>query len=145
MAWIQLTIQDGLPPASQERQGIVAAKGVDDYEDILMECIDIFRDAIRSSGQPLGPEGTIPRSLSAYVLARTIWLFVSRGLPENKAIQSPSRQKEADRAEEVLQQIIDGKLKVISDDPAQTISHGVTVVRRGRRIRTGSFDKLGAS
>ncbi len=132
-----------MPKSSRERRSIATAKGQDDLAIIVAECVDIFRDAIRSSGQPLGPDGTIPLSLRTYVLSRAVWLFVSRGLPENKAVQSPSRQKEGDRAEDVLQQIIDKKLKVIANDPTQTISHGVSIVRPGRRVRTDSFDKLG--
>jgi hypothetical protein len=95
MAWVQLTDQDAMPSTSRERTDIATVKGADDLVSIVEECVDIFRDAIRSSGQPLGPEGTIPRSLSTYVLSRAVWLFVSRGVPENKAIQSPSRQKQA--------------------------------------------------
>lgn len=134
-----------MPSAAPERLNIASVKGVDDLGDIVQECVETFRDAIRSSGQQLGPDGTIALGLKQYVLDRAIWIFVSRGVGQNNAVQSPARKDAATRAEAILDKIIAKEFKVISDDPTQTISHGVAVVRPGRRVCTDSFDKLGES
>ena len=66
-------------------------------------------------------------------------------MPKVPSIQTEARKSENDKAEKMLERVIDGKLKVSAPDPNQTISHGVSLVRRGRRVRTDSFDKLGAT
>jgi len=142
MSWVQISDADALPAGSNERISIVAIKGVDDLADIVLESVETFRDAIRSSGQQLGPDGTIALGLKQYVLDRAVWIFLSRGVAKNEGIQTKARSDAADRAEKILDKIIDGTFKVISDDPNATISHGVETVRRGRRLRTNSFDKI---
>jgi hypothetical protein len=145
MAWITITDNDAMAAASSERMSIIAVKGTDDLGDIVAEAIETFRDAIRSSGQPLGPAGTIPLSLKRYVLDWAVWAFVSRGVAKNPAIQDDARKDANDRAEKILFKILNQELKVSADDPAATITLGAAVVRPGRRVRTGSFDKLGES
>ena len=143
MSWITVTDQDAMPGNSQERQSIAAVKGVDDLQDKVVEAVETFRDAIRSSGQPLDADGTIPLSLKRYVIDWAIWQFVSQGVAKNPGIQDDARKDANDRAEKMLSRILDGKFKVTAADPTQTVSHGVTLIRRGRRMHTGSFDKLG--
>ncbi len=121
----------------------MAVKGADDLAEIITECVESFRDAIRFGGQPLGPDGTIPRSLKQYIIDRAIWLFLTRGVAENPAIQSKSRRQAADRAETIMDKIMEGRLKVGADDPAATISHGVSAVRPGKKVQ--NWDKLGST
>jgi hypothetical protein len=143
MSWITVTDDMAMASNSPERLMVVKIKRADDLGDLVAEAVETFRGAIRSSGQPLGPDGTIPMELQRYVLDFAIWAFVSRGVARNPVIQDDSRKEANGRAEKILFKIISKELKVTSDDATQTISHGVSVVRRGRKIRTNSFDKLG--
>ncbi|MDE2099107.1 MAG: hypothetical protein KGL39_17770 [Patescibacteria group bacterium] len=141
--WVQLTDADALAPSAPERKTVAGWKGADDLGDIVAESIETFRDAIRSSGQPLGPDGTLPPGLKQYALDRAVWIFLTRGVPKNDAFATAARSDAAKRAEDILGKLMDGTLKVVGDDPTQTISHGVATVRRGVRMHTHSFDKLG--
>lgn len=143
MSWITVADIDAMPSNSPERQMVLKIKAVDDLADIVAEGTETFRDAIRSSGQPLDVAGTIPLSLKRYVLAWAVWEFVSRGVAKNAAIQTDARKSAAAAAEKILERIMEGKLKVSAPDPTQTITLGVSLLRPGRRVRTNSFDKLG--
>jgi hypothetical protein len=112
MSWITLVDQDVLPSGNQERIGIVAAKGIDDLANCVAEAVEAFRSAIASTGNTLGPSGTVPSGFKHYVLGMALWHFVSAGVPQNEALQTPARRDQNSEAEALLRQLRAGRVMV---------------------------------
>jgi hypothetical protein len=144
MSWVTPTAEMMFADSSVELAGIVAVKGQDDRAQILTEAVETFRDAIRSGGQALAvTDGTIPLSCQQACIDKAIWIFVTRSMPENDAIQSKARREANARAEAFLADIINKKIRFSGDDPAQSIGYAASTPRPGRQVRTDSFDGLG--
>lgn len=110
--WITPADSEIFPAAAKERASIVAIKGVDDLAAILAEVIAQFRDAIAGRENPLDDDGTIPSGLAKYARDLALWIFITRGVPENEGIQTKERNDAAKKAEEILKGIRDGDISV---------------------------------
>ena len=103
--WSPFTDADAFPPSSRERQNVAAAKTRDDLADICDSVTAQIRDAYLSGGRSLGDDGTIPDALRARAIAIATWRFVTEGLPQNEALQTPSRRDAFNEAVNYLHQI----------------------------------------
>jgi hypothetical protein len=112
MSWITPTDDEVLSQQAKERASIAAIKGKDDLPQILAEVIAEFRDAIAGRENALDVDGTVPAGLAKYVRDRALWIFISRGVPENDSVQTKGRADAAKAAEDALQAIRDGKVSV---------------------------------
>jgi hypothetical protein len=109
--WVELTNGEVLAADSAERAAIAAIKKWDDLDAVTSNVVAMFRDAIASRGHTLGDAGTIPSGFKSYAISLALWLFVS-GVAKNESIHTAAREKAAERAEELLQSIREGKISV---------------------------------
>jgi hypothetical protein len=113
MPWITPTDDEVLSKDSKERASIVAIKNKDDLADILVEVVAEFRDAIAGRDNDLdSTDNTLPAGLAKYARDLALWIFVSRGVPQNDGIQTKVRQDAGAKAEEILKGIRDGDMAV---------------------------------
>lgn len=128
-SWINLVDTEVFAPG-KERAAIAAVKGGDDLAAICDEIVEAVRNAYRSGGRVLGPDGQIPSGLLHHASSLALWHFVSVGVPKNDSIQTASRRSGADEAEKYLQLIARRELKDAGG--AQIVSHVKRVATRHR-------------
>lgn len=118
-------------------------------DNILTNVVNAARGAIVAGGNQLDQPGTVPDQLRADVIAIARWKWLI-SLPDlGEGFQSKTRKDAHDDAQKRLDGVSMGKPKIeLPDNPLTSVKapvNAVTQVRRGRRICTDSFDKLGST
>lgn len=112
MAWITPVDTEVLSAQSKERASISAIKGKDDLPQVLAEVVAEFRDAIAGRENALDADGTLPTGLAKYARDMALWIYITRGIPNNDGIQTKERADAAKKAEDVLADIRNGKIAI---------------------------------
>ena len=95
-------------------------------------------------GNQIGPAGTVPDQIRSDAIALVRWKWFC-GMPKTD-LQSDFRRAQYDEAVKRLEKIREGAEKVEIPAQPQSVtgpSFRVEAVRRGHRLHTHSFDKLG--
>lgn len=117
MSWKTPKDTEVLSKGSKERAAVAAIKGgsgapIDDLADILSEVVAEFRDAIAGRENALDTAGTLPGGLCKYARDLALWIFITRGIPNNDGIQTKERSDAAVKAEAILEDIRNGKVAI---------------------------------
>jgi hypothetical protein len=147
MSWNAITTADVLEEFTPQEIGALnnLQGGQENLVPILARVVNAARGSIIAGGNRLGPEGTVPDQLREEIIdvARWRWLI---SLPQMERLQSRPRQDAFEAAKETLKAVAQGGIR-IEVPPAAMVQtapvNAVATVRRGRRVRTDSFDKLG--
>lgn len=152
MSWRTITTTDvEAELAPQEVSSINAIRGnATDLAGILSKVVRKVRSQIKAGGNQLDQTGdTIPDSLVEEVIAIARWKWLN--LPGLERFKTKERKDAADNAEATLKEISSNKpdrprveLPEVPDTTPAPVS-AVTTPRRGRHIRSGSFEKMGAT
>ncbi len=147
MSWNGITTADVLEEFTP--QEIAALNGLQGGQEnlapILGRVVNAARGSIIAGGNRLGPEGTVPDQLRGEIIdiARWRWLI---SLPQMQRLQSAPRQAAFESAKATLEGVSKGEIRIEVPPNAMAQAapvNAVATVRRGRRVRTESFDKLG--
>ena len=133
-----------------ESATIQGVQGADDkLAGILDNVINAARGAIVAGGGQLDQPGLVPDQLRADVIAIARWKWLI-SLPDlGEGFQSKNRKEAHDDAQKRLDGVSTGKPKI--ELPANPLTgvkapvNAVGIARPGRRINTGSFDRLGST
>lgn len=129
-SWITLTDADVFAADAKERQSIVAVKRQDDLPDIVAGVTEQVREAYRSGGRAIDDsEGTIPASLKERAIAIALWKFITTGVPENKSVQTATREAAFKEAQEFLTKVSARDIKGVGG--AQIVSSKTRQATRG--------------
>ncbi|HTB86025.1 MAG TPA: hypothetical protein VK742_20435 [Candidatus Sulfotelmatobacter sp.] len=119
-------------------------------QDKIATTILRVRSKIKAGGNPLDGSNplTVPDSLAEEVIAIARWRFLS-DFPGLKSLKTKEREQASKDAEDMLNEISSNKpnrprteLPLVPDTAASPVN-AVGIARRGRRLETGSFDKIG--
>lgn len=127
--WITLVSDDVLSPNSKEKASIVAIKGLDDLPAIVEEVSNQVREAYRSGGRELGPDGTIPDGLKQRAIAIALWKFLA-GVAKNDGIHTREREGNYKEATDYLASI--ARREVTSAGGAEIVTGEKRVATRDR-------------
>lgn len=111
---------------------------------ILANVVAEVQASILTGGNQIGPAGTVPDQIreDSIALARWRW-FTSLPMTD---LQSDARRQQYREAQARLQGIREGKEKVEIPEAAQNVtgpSFRAQLIRRGHRVETHTFDKMG--
>ena len=147
MSWNAVTTDDVLSEfTGQEQSDLETLQAdTDSLQAILTRTINAARGNVKAGGGTVDQDGTIADSLAPHIIAIARWRWLV-SIPKSDALQSDARKALHDDAVKYLKEVAKGEIKVEVPDKPQVSAnpnHAVETVRPGRRIRTGSFDKLG--
>lgn len=119
MSWAALTLTQVIDEGAfseDEKATLDAAAGTGaDLTNVLANVIATVRGTIQAAGMELGDAGTIPDSLRKDCVALVRWAWLT-GFPQLTQLQTEPRKEAAERAEERLDAIAEGKRKVETPD-----------------------------
>jgi len=121
----------------------------DPLPGIITKVISKVRGMIKAGGNPLDQTGnTIPDQLVEEVVAMARWKWLN-SVPALKSLKTKERADANTAAEALLKEISSNspnrprtELPATADAVASPVN-AISVARRGRHLRTNSFDKLG--
>lgn len=114
--WAALTetevLTEGFNPSEQAAL-TAAAGGASGLDDITAAAVQEARGIIAAAGFELGATDTVPGSLRPHLVALARWRWLIT-VPQFQQMQTEERKAAAERAEKVLDAIVEGERKVES-------------------------------
>ena len=149
--WSSLSTQDVLNEFTTAEQVQLQniQGGTNQLAVILDKTVRRVRSLIKAGGNMLDQSAsTIPDQLAEEVIVITRWQWLS-AFPGLKALKTDERRQAYADAQELLKEIASNKPErprvelPAAPDATSAPTNAVAVVRRGRRLHTRSFDRLG--
>lgn len=149
MSWNTITSDEVLAEFTPQEQAALKniQQAVDNLPGILARIVNQARSSILAGGGRLDALNTIPDQLRPEVIDMARWRWLV-SFPTLKTLQTKERKDAADEAKKTLKEVARGELKVeVPGTAIATVApvNAVATVRPGRKINTGSFDKMSST
>ena len=149
MSWSAISSVDVLSEMNSSEADVIknVQNSTTNLDTIVQRVVNATRASIRVGGGQIDQEGTIPDQLRGEVIAIARWRWLL-SLPGVEQLQSKARKEAYEDAIKRIDLAAEGKLKIelpVTPSNQAGPSLAVSMVRQGRRIHTGSFDKLGST